>query len=63
MRDELSSLQEISHPHIIECRSLLEDKENYYIASEFCKGGELLQRLTKQEGTRFHEKDAGYIIY
>ena len=62
MMNELNIMKEISHNNIIEVRSLLHDNNNYYIAAEYCKGGELLNRLCEQKSNRFHEKDAGYII-
>ena len=41
MKHELEILQSISHPNIIQIFELLHDNTNYYIVSEWMKGGEL----------------------
>ena len=51
MIDELKTLNECRHPNIMRIFQLLEDDEFYYIASEFCDGGELFDMLTKIENT------------
>jgi len=45
MMNELEVLQKISHPNILNAVSLFEDDTHYYVATEFCPGGELLDRL------------------
>ena len=40
---------------------LLEDDENYYVVSEFIRGGELFDRIVKMK--RFDEDKASYLIY
>jgi calcium-dependent protein kinase len=40
---------------------LLEDDENYYVVSEFIRGGELFDRIVKMK--RFDEVKASYLIY
>jgi calcium-dependent protein kinase len=47
LQNELSILGEKSHPNIIRIIELIEDTHNYYIISEYVRGGELFKRLTK----------------
>ena len=61
MANELSILGEKSHPNIIRTIELIEDDSNYYVISEFVKGGELFKRLTKVKN--FTENDAADIVY
>jgi len=45
--DELKTLNDCRHPNIMRVFQLLEDDEFFYIASEYCDGGELFDMLTK----------------
>lgn len=47
LKNELQILGEKSHPNIIRIVELFEDQKNYYIISEYVKGGELFNRLAK----------------
>jgi len=47
MMDELKTLNDCRHPNIMRVFQLLEDDEFFYIASEYCDGGELFDMLTK----------------
>lgn len=40
---------------------LLEDEDNYYVVSEFLRGGELFDRIVNLK--QFNEKKAAYVIY
>ncbi len=60
MRDELKALQEIPHPHIMRTIELMEDDDNYYVVSEFLRGGELFDRIIKLK--RFDENRASEVI-
>lgn len=60
MRDELKTLQEIPHPHIMRTIELMEDDDNYYVVSEFLRGGELFDRIIKLK--RFDENRAADVI-
>ena len=44
----------------MEVKEILEDKENYYIASELCEGGELFDKILELE--KFSEFDAADIM-
>ena len=45
MKQELLILQNSSHPNIMSVNEILEDKNNYYIATELLEGGELFDRI------------------
>ena len=45
---EVNILSKLSHPNIMHIYEFYEDKANYYIASELCKGGELFDRITEK---------------
>ena len=47
MMNELQTLNDCRHPNIMRIFQLLEDDEFFYIASEFCDGGELFDMLTQ----------------
>jgi serine/threonine protein kinase len=38
---EVNILSKLTHPNIMHIYEFYEDKANYYIVSELCKGGEL----------------------
>jgi serine/threonine protein kinase len=60
MKNELTILQQVSHPHIMAAKEILEDDQNYYIITEMLEGGELFDRLIKLKN--FSEKKAAYIV-
>ena len=60
MQNELQVLQKASHPHIMRIFELLEDEDNYYVVSEFLKGGELFERIIKLK--TFNEQRAAFIV-
>ena len=43
--NEMQVIQTVSHPHIMATNSLYHDQNNFYIESELCEGGDLLDRL------------------
>ena len=53
---EVSILSKLTHPNIMEIYEFYDDKANFYIVSELCKGGELFDKIT-EKGT-FSEKEA-----
>lgn len=60
MIQELDVLKKCSHTNIMSVQEILEDFDYYYIVSEILEGGELMERLIKQNS--FSEKKAAYII-
>ena len=53
---EVNILSKLAHPNIMEIYEFYEDKANFYIVSELCKGGELFDKMT-EKGT-FKEAEA-----
>jgi calcium-dependent protein kinase len=45
---EVNILSKLSHPNIMEIYEFYEDKANFYIVSELCKGGELFDKITEK---------------
>lgn len=60
MMSELEILQKVTHPCIMQVKEILQDSENYYIASEICEGGELFDRILQVK--QFSEQDAANIV-
>ena len=51
------------HPNLIKFFGAYKDAKKYYIISELCKGGPLLDVLTICKGASFSEKDALRIMH
>jgi len=47
-------LQTLDHPNIIKLYEYFEDKNNVYLVTEMCKGGELFEKIVEKE---FFEED------
>ena len=60
MLSELTVLQKSSHPNIMTVTEILEDQNNFYIASELLEGGELFDRIVEKK--HFNEAEAAYIL-
>ena len=45
---EVNILSKLAHPNIMEIYEFYEDKANFYIVSELCKGGELFDKITEK---------------
>jgi calcium-dependent protein kinase len=45
MKEELDVLQKVNHVHIMRVIQILEDDENFYVVTEFLRGGELFDRI------------------
>ena len=57
---EITILNELDHPNIIEFIDCFMDNNSYYIATELCTGGELFDRIVKN--TKFSEKTASSLV-
>lgn len=53
---EVNILSKLAHPNIMNIYEFYDDKANFYIVSELCKGGELFEQIT--EKGCFKEKEA-----
>ncbi|OMJ91763.1 hypothetical protein SteCoe_5664 [Stentor coeruleus] len=42
---EMKLLRTLDHPNVLKCFEIFEDKENYFLALEYCEGGNLFQKL------------------
>ncbi|MCQ2821241.1 MAG: protein kinase [archaeon] len=47
--NEVDVLSRLSHPNIMQIYEIFQDKANFYIVSELCKGGELLDKIEQSE--------------
>ena len=47
MKQELEVLKSIEHPHIVRVIDMFEDTVNFYIVTEYMKGGELYDHMIK----------------
>ena len=45
---EVNILSKLTHPNIMDIYEFYEDKANFYIVSELCKGGELFDQIEKK---------------
>ena len=57
---EISIVSKLSHPSIMQVFEIFEDTTNVYIVSEYCKGGELFDIISKKGS--FSEKEACLIM-
>jgi len=57
---EVEVLNLLQHPNIVSIESCYADKDNYYVATEYCSGGTLYDKLTRMK-TLSEIKSAGYI--
>ena len=56
LKDEISILKRLTHPHIIRLYDVFEDSSYYYLVTEMMRGGELFDRIVAK--TFYNEKDA-----
>ena len=57
---EVNILSKLSYPNIMQIYEFYDDSTNFYIVSEFCKGGELFDMITSKGC--FSEKEAAPIM-
>ena len=57
---EVEILSKLSHPNIMQIYEVFQDKTSFYIVSEYCKGGELFDILSKKGS--LSEKETAHII-
>jgi calcium-dependent protein kinase len=58
MKDEIRCMAYLDHPNILRVHEFFENKDVIYLILELCRGGELLDRLHKQQGHHYSEKVA-----
>ena len=59
-KQEIAILQQLDHPHILKLYEYFEDEKNVYLITELCRGGELFDRIIKEEF--FSEKVAARLF-
>lgn len=60
LKNEITILRSLDHPNIIKMCELFQDEKRYYIITEICKGGELIDEII--ERGHFSEQDAALIM-
>lgn len=63
-KDEISIMSKSDHPNIIKLYQIYESNRSLYLIMELCKGGELLNQITKRALNKnmYTEKDAAEIF-
>ena len=61
MLKEISILKSLDHPSILKCYEIFEDEFKYYVATEYCSGGDLFGEILKMK--RFTEAQAAEIMF
>jgi len=59
--NEIEMLKSLDHPNIVKVFEFYNTKEGYYIITEYCKGGELFDKIISN--APFEESAAAYIMY
>jgi calcium-dependent protein kinase len=61
MLKEIQILKMLDHPNIIKCFEIFEDERKFYIATEYCPGGDLFGQIIKIKS--FTEAIAAQIVF
>ena len=61
MLKEIQILKMLDHPNIIKCFEIFEDEDRYYIAAEYCPGGDLFGEILKLQ--QFTEAQTAKIVF
>ena len=59
--NEIEMLKSLDHPNIVKVFEFYNTKEGYFIITEYCKGGELFDKIV--DHAPFEESAAAYIMY
>jgi calcium-dependent protein kinase len=57
---EVEIVRNLDHPNILKVFEFYQDAKNYYLVTEYCKGGELFDKIV-EKGT-FLEEEAAHIL-
>lgn len=57
---EIHILKMLDHPNILKCFEVFEDKLKYYVATEYCSGGDLFEQIINMRG--FNEGKVAKIL-
>lgn len=58
LKQEIAFMATLDHPNILRLYEYFETKHTIFLVMHLCKGGELLDRLHAQKGSRYTEKQA-----
>lgn len=58
--NEISMLKSIDHPNVVRIFECFQDEFNFHIVTEFCREGDLIQYIIKEQG--ICEETAAYIM-
>jgi len=58
--EEISILQKLDHPNVVRFFEFFQDAKNFYLVTEYCKGGDLLTKLSEER--TFSERMASNIL-
>ena len=61
MLKEISILTSLDHPNILKCYEIFEDSWKYYVAMDYCAGGELFDKIVQMK--KFTEAIAAQILF
>ena len=61
MLKEISVLTSLDHPNILKCYEIFEDSWRFYVAMEYCAGGELFAKIVQMK--KFNEMQAAEIMH
>jgi calcium-dependent protein kinase len=61
MLKEISILTSLDHPNILKCYEIFEDNWKFYVAMDYCAGGELFDKIIQMK--KFNELQAAEIIF
>ena len=59
-KQEMATLKRLDHPNILKLYEVFEDSKKYFLVTEYCKGGELFDRIVENE--HFSEKYAAELM-
>ena len=54
LRNEVEILKSLDHPNILQLYEFSETEEFFFISTELCEGGELLDRIIESKGFAEH---------
>eukprot|EP00937_MAST-01D_sp_MAST-1D-sp2_P007462 g7462.t1 len=60
LQSEVSILQDVSHPNIVELKEVFDTPKTFYMVMEVMQGGELFDRIVEKE--KFSEHDARVLV-
>jgi calcium-dependent protein kinase len=62
LRNEVRIMSELDHPNIVQLYETFETDDHIFLIMELCTGGELLDKLHRQEGHHYSEQVASQLV-